>query len=490
MVDSLSNSVKVYTGLFGLLMTVNANRTQFWRTFPLSQTVQLHPASTFKLDSTDRPQSLIEHKRRRRKSITVHAKSTPRRLLLLPSASSGGEYTELGTHLRSYWVSIQEFLGFAIKLQTFQSAGILEIASRKAHRGLLRFKPSTNSLSWGEASSSYLPAVASIPHTKMDPEEYRAAIYIAATSPRPELENERPLPPTPYRDMDVLRRSERSSSTTAEPTNLPIGEADQSRSAEAIHMLERLLSTHEQPPRNPSSASNNMPSMDIRVPAIVGPRADIHAEDDDNSSLSTNVEDLDIYNAEYQALSAGGASRPARSSSNPATRYPERENAYPRVHPRAPVARPPLTSPAHTPRSILDDHSTSSENPPLLSQTPSNQIRRRYERAGDSRVTEASHFNGPLPPYRTRPVADSWTYPGEVGNRQPSTPPQLEQTGEVVVPRWQPDAEVTFCPICRTQFSLFSFGLAFNAYTYRMIRFLYSKASLQVCFVDGLSSAF
>jgi hypothetical protein len=322
----------------------------------------------------------------------------------------------------------------------------------------------------------------------MDPEEYRAAISIAATSPRPELENERPLPPTPDRDMDVLRSSERSSSTTAEPTNLPVGEADQSRSPEAIHMLERLLSTHELPPRDTSSASNNMPSADNRVPAIV--RADIHAEEDDNSSLSTNVEDLDLYNAEYQALSAGGASRPARSSSNLATRYLERENTYARVHPRAPVTRPPHASPAHTPRSILDDHSSSSEDPLLLSQTPSNQIRRRYESAGDSGVNEASHFNGPLPPYRTRPVADSWTYSGEVGNRHPSTPPQLEQTGEVVVPRWQPDAEVTFCPICRTQFSMFSFGLAFNTYTYWMIRFLYSKASLQVCFVNGLSSAF
>jgi hypothetical protein len=32
---------------------------------------------------------------------------------------------------------------------------------------------------------------------------------------------------------------------------------------------------------------------------------------------------------------------------------------------------------------------------------------------------------------------------------QPSPPPPPE----FVVPRWQPDAEVTFCPICRTQFS-------------------------------------
>lgn len=30
---------------------------------------------------------------------------------------------------------------------------------------------------------------------------------------------------------------------------------------------------------------------------------------------------------------------------------------------------------------------------------------------------------------------------------------QIRQGAEVVIPRWQPDAEVTFCPICRTQFS-------------------------------------
>ncbi len=28
-----------------------------------------------------------------------------------------------------------------------------------------------------------------------------------------------------------------------------------------------------------------------------------------------------------------------------------------------------------------------------------------------------------------------------------------EPSQEVLVPRWQPDAEVTFCPICATQFS-------------------------------------
>jgi hypothetical protein len=32
--------------------------------------------------------------------------------------------------------------------------------------------------------------------------------------------------------------------------------------------------------------------------------------------------------------------------------------------------------------------------------------------------------------------------------------PAAAERTEVLVPRWQPDAEVTFCPICRTQFSM------------------------------------
>lgn len=40
--------------------------------------------------------------------------------------------------------------------------------------------------------------------------------------------------------------------------------------------------------------------------------------------------------------------------------------------------------------------------------------------------------------------------------REPERDRDLERTeSAVVLPRWQPDAEVTYCPICRTQFSIF-----------------------------------
>jgi hypothetical protein len=70
-----------------------------------------------------------------------------------------------------------------------------------------------------------------------------------------------------------------------------------------------------------------------------------------------------------------------------------------------------VRTPTRRVRSGLDDDSSSSGSSgtsPLLSHTSSSQIRRR----------------------------------------QQSSP-----HAEFVVPRWQPDAEVTFCPICRTQFS-------------------------------------
>ena len=41
------------------------------------------------------------------------------------------------------------------------------------------------------------------------------------------------------------------------------------------------------------------------------------------------------------------------------------------------------------------------------------------------------------------------------GLSQQPPPPQRRVLEEIVLPRWQPDAEVTYCPICHTQFSIF-----------------------------------
>jgi len=46
---------------------------------------------------------------------------------------------------------------------------------------------------------------------------------------------------------------------------------------------------------------------------------------------------------------------------------------------------------------------------------------------------------------------------GGAANLAPSAPGSASSTGSqsFVLPRWQPDAEVTYCPICGTQFSIF-----------------------------------
>jgi hypothetical protein len=67
--------------------------------------------------------------------------------------------------------------------------------------------------------------------------------------------------------------------------------------------------------------------------------------------------------------------------------------------------------------------------------------------SGAGNDSSSSHGNTPLlsrSPVQTRERRQS---------HLPQIASQINPRSEVVMPRWQPDAEVTFCPICRTQFS-------------------------------------
>lgn len=54
--------------------------------------------------------------------------------------------------------------------------------------------------------------------------------------------------------------------------------------------------------------------------------------------------------------------------------------------------------------------------------------------------------------YRDSPLL-SYDSPSQIRRRRRHEPEMQTPRTEFVVPRWQPDAEVTMCPICRTQFS-------------------------------------
>lgn len=61
----------------------------------------------------------------------------------------------------------------------------------------------------------------------------------------------------------------------------------------------------------------------------------------------------------------------------------------------------------------------------------------------------------PPPPIRRRTSTNNFGTAPRPSMMQPPRPSVSRRPSEVVLPRWQPDAEVTFCPICRTQFSVF-----------------------------------
>lgn len=61
----------------------------------------------------------------------------------------------------------------------------------------------------------------------------------------------------------------------------------------------------------------------------------------------------------------------------------------------------------------------------------------------------------PPPPIRRRTSTNNFGVAPRPSLMPPPRPSASRRSSEVVLPRWQPDAEVTFCPICRTQFSVF-----------------------------------
>lgn len=213
------------------------------------------------------------------------------------------------------------------------------------------------------------------------------------------------------------------------------------------------------PSRSNSSLSVNAPELSTRAPYLEGVSNNIHTPSsvaDDHSIPRADSTELLHYQREESVtegnavpvslrefLGAGPSTQ--RSSLSPATRstasglnsdevslvqsrealgYPQ-EAVWRGLEPgstaiqsvRAPRQPPSRTNP-HYVRSGGDDYSSSSDisgGSPLLSHTSSSQIRR-------------SQRASPQPPPRP----------------------------DFVIPRWQPDAEVTFCPICRTQFSKIS----------------------------------
>lgn len=122
------------------------------------------------------------------------------------------------------------------------------------------------------------------------------------------------------------------------------------------------------------------------------------------------------------------------------------------------------------------------------------------EAVNEMRANRPFRIDGPSNPLRTSsisPRGSSNSMPAHQsdGSSSGGDTPLLSQTSasqnrrrrvvettEVVVPRWQPDVEVTFCPICRTQFSMTPTQFSIiHILTIAFIRLLCAETPLQVC---------
>jgi len=97
------------------------------------------------------------------------------------------------------------------------------------------------------------------------------------------------------------------------------------------------------------------------------------------------------------------------------------------------------------------------------------------ESVNEMRTNRPSRLDGPSNPRRTSSTSVTSSARSVMAHQGHGPPPGVDvslvsrtpsqnqhrraaaEASEVVTPRWQPDAEVTFCPICRTQFSMPSF---------------------------------
>lgn len=199
------------------------------------------------------------------------------------------------------------------------------------------------------------------------------------------------------------------------------------------HLVERALSDNEQ-----EEAGEQEPEE----------QEDVGSEDDEDrpdpgavSPLSDDGEDGDSDQAAHSPSAAAPPAPILRGGSNVAGRQSEQPGS-------------------------------SAENPIILDRTPYMASRQLdsgqpQTEGGGRRVSNAGVSTPPVPGPTRRgsglvprmqatnglvPVAAS---PTTLAPRPSPAVAQRSGTSEMVLPRWQPDSEVTYCPICRTQFSVF-----------------------------------
>ncbi|KAK4111947.1 FYVE-domain-containing protein [Canariomyces notabilis] len=214
------------------------------------------------------------------------------------------------------------------------------------------------------------------------------------------------------------------------------------------HVVERALSDSEQErEEEPGGDHHQEEDIESGVSAErAGPGAVSPSSDEESGGVGQRARSPSpgLPTARYETAGASASTR----SGEPSGQTPGRQgqagesaehlilssDGSPVLPPRRVESERPAASAPHEPNSDREI--------PTLS--PLSLARRRSVTA--PRFQAANQPATPSTPAQTSAPGPSTVQPTVTEGRRPS---------ELVLPRWQPDAEVTYCPICHTQFSIF-----------------------------------
>ncbi|KAG6065185.1 hypothetical protein E4U32_007669 [Claviceps aff. humidiphila group G2b] len=234
--------------------------------------------------------------------------------------------------------------------------------------------------------------------------------------------------------------------------------------------------------RDDASERGNTVARPASVASSIAPAAD-----DADSDTGHQTDDIDSDNPVPETTRTGEQEADAPSPLMAERRSPSRYSTDGDQSRVMPEMTSPTLSPVNVDNSVTVEGNTENNEPPTLPHTPVSPavpVAQVPQPVPQTDTTQSSRIGWPstrersLTAYsRMRSRLDRQDEFYETGSPlyAPSTHPSRSSTGrrtsqdshgarsrhgvttahEVAPPRWQPDAEVTYCPICRAQFSFF-----------------------------------
>lgn len=225
--------------------------------------------------------------------------------------------------------------------------------------------------------------------------------------------------------------------------------ADEDEDEDEVHSSNEASSLSES-----RSASREM-DEEALVASRSGPNSDpegnIGADDARHDVIDLTTSPPDGDNASAQRLASGATDSMGATGAGSAQLGQERGRQDPEVIDLTNDSPEPLSRAAPS-----NSNQTAERALPNLPASASGSIS-SSQRSGGSGSLSAQRRPGtpPSPPPPVRRRTSTSNFGTARSNYQQQRAVESSGSSDIVLPRWQPDAEVTICPICHTQFSIF-----------------------------------